>query len=220
MCFCVLPVFSFSFCLQGLYIILSFMLIPVLVFCRYPSPPAASAAYGQPLQPPYNSMASPAPQPTQPPTNQMSAMNLGNYGEFAIDSFSAFQRKRRCPHQAVFPHRAAQGPIHSPPPQASSAAQQPFQASPPPVMGQPPMPPGPQSPLMTPPQSPPVAGQPSTLMAGPPMAGMGRPFPGPPPPGPGGFQQPGPGAAGPPGYPQHAGKCDSFLKRMSQLFET
>nr|XP_046236643.1 protein transport protein Sec24D [Scatophagus argus] len=158
---------------------------------RYPAPPAASAAYGQPPQSPYNSMASPAVPPAQQLTNQMSAMNLGNY---------------------------APGPMHSPPPQTSSITQQPFQTPPPPAMGQPP--PGPQSPHMSPPQSPPssmpmagqpmagqpMAGQPTALMGGPPMAGMGRPFPGPPPPGPGGFQQPGPGAAGPPGYLQQAGQ--------------
>ncbi|XP_070785757.1 protein transport protein Sec24D isoform X2 [Enoplosus armatus] len=147
---------------------------------RYPAPPAASAAYGQSLQSPYNSMASAAPPPAQQLTNQMSAMNLGNY---------------------------APGPMQGPPPPPSSVAQQPFQTSPPPAMGQPQMPPGLQSPHMSPPQSPPasmsMAGPP---MAGPPMAGMGRPFPGPPPPGPGGFQQPGPGAAGPLGYPQQAGQ--------------
>ncbi|XP_036967932.1 protein transport protein Sec24D isoform X1 [Acanthopagrus latus] len=188
---------------------------------RYPAPPAANAAYGQPLQTPYNSMASQAPPPTQQLTNQMSAMNLGNY---------------------------APGPMQSPPPPISSVAQQPFQTSPPPAMGQPQMPPGPQSPHMSPPQSPqanmhmagplmagppmagqsmpgppmagqsmpgpPMAGQSmpgppmaGQSMAGPPMAGMGRPFSGPPPPGPGGFQQPGPtGAGGPPGYPQQAGQ--------------
>ncbi|XP_070785758.1 protein transport protein Sec24D isoform X3 [Enoplosus armatus] len=142
---------------------------------RYPAPPAASAAYGQSLQSPYNSMASAAPPPAQQLTNQMSAMNLGNY---------------------------APGPMQGPPPPPSSVAQQPFQTSPPPAMGQPQMPPGLQSPHMSPPQSPPA----SMSMAGPPMAGMGRPFPGPPPPGPGGFQQPGPGAAGPLGYPQQAGQ--------------
>uniref|UniRef100_A0A665XGF5 SEC24 homolog D, COPII coat complex component n=1 Tax=Echeneis naucrates TaxID=173247 RepID=A0A665XGF5_ECHNA len=121
----------------------------------------------------------------------------------------------------------AQGPMQSPPPPTSSVAQQPFQTAPPPAMGQPQMPPGPQSPLMpqqmsppmSPPQSPavnmsmggppmggpPMAGPPMAgpPMAGPPMAGqpmggMGRPFPGPTPPGPGGFQQPGPGAFGGP----------------------
>lgn len=60
------------------------ILITVLIFLRYPAPPAASAAYGQPLQSPYNSMASAAPPPAQQLTNQMSAMNLGNYGKFAI----------------------------------------------------------------------------------------------------------------------------------------
>uniref|UniRef100_A0A671YUB0 SEC24 homolog D, COPII coat complex component n=1 Tax=Sparus aurata TaxID=8175 RepID=A0A671YUB0_SPAAU len=115
---------------------------------RYPAPPAANSAYGQPLQTPYNSMASPAPPPNQQLTNQMSAMNL------------------------------APGPMQSPPPPISSVAQQPFQTSPPPAMGQPQMPPGPQSPHMSPPQSPqanmhmagpPMAGQ---SMAGPPMAGQ------------------------------------------------
>ncbi|XP_022614538.1 protein transport protein Sec24D [Seriola dumerili] len=190
---------------------------------RYPAPPAVSAAYGQPPQSPYNSMASPGPPAAQQLTTQMSAMNLGGY---------------------------APGPMQSPPLPTSSVAQQPFQAPPPPAMGQPQMPPGPQSPhmpqqmspLMSPPQSPPasmpMAGPPlagpqmagpqmagpqmagpqmtgpqmtgpqmtGPQMGGPPMAGMGRPFPGPPPPGPGGFQQPGPGAVGPPGYPQQAGQ--------------
>ncbi|XP_031706722.1 protein transport protein Sec24D [Anarrhichthys ocellatus] len=153
---------------------------------RYPAPPAASA-YGQPLQSPYNSMASMAPPPAQQLTNQMSSMNLGNY---------------------------APGPMQSPPTPTSSVAQQPFQTSLPPGMGQPQMPPGPQSPhmspQMSPPQSPlasmPMAGPPMAgqqmagqQMAGPPMAGMGRPFPGPPPSGPGAFQQPGPGAFQQPG---------------------
>ncbi|XP_037614281.1 protein transport protein Sec24D isoform X3 [Sebastes umbrosus] len=167
---------------------------------RYPAPPAA---YGQPQQSPYNSMASPAPPPPQQLTNQMSAMNLGNY---------------------------ASGPMQSPPHPASSVAQQPFQTPLPPAMGQPRMPPGPQSPHMSPQMSPlqspqgsmpmagqQMAGQPMAgpqmagppmaghAMTGPPMAGMGGPFPGPHPPGPGGFQQPGPGAAGPLGYPQQAG---------------
>ncbi|XP_068569532.1 protein transport protein Sec24D [Cebidichthys violaceus] len=189
---------------------------------RYPAPPAASA-YGQPLQSPYNSMASMAPPPAQQLTNQMSSMNLGNY---------------------------APGPMQSPPPPTSSVAQQPFQTSPPPAMGQPQMPPGPQSPHMSPQMSPqmsplqstqasmpmagpPMAGPPMAgpqmggppmagppmggppmggpQMAGPPMAGMGRPFPGPPPSGPGGFQQPGPGAAGPPGYPQQAGQFGGLM---------
>uniref|UniRef100_A0A4W6EG19 SEC24 homolog D, COPII coat complex component n=1 Tax=Lates calcarifer TaxID=8187 RepID=A0A4W6EG19_LATCA len=136
----------------------------------------------------------------------------------------------------------APGPMQSPPPPTSSVAQQPFQTPPPPAMGQPQMPPGPQSPhmsqqmspQMSPPQSPPasmpmagpplagplmvgsqMAGPPmgGPPMGGPPMAGMGRPFPGPPPPGPGGFQQPSPGAAGPLGYPQQAG--NSFGGQMA-----
>ncbi|XP_042257010.1 protein transport protein Sec24D [Thunnus albacares] len=180
---------------------------------RYPAPPTGSAAYGQPPQSAYNSMASQAPPPGQQLANQMSAMNLNNY---------------------------AQGPMQSPPPTPNSVAQQPFQMAPPPAMGQPQTPPGPQSPQMPPqmsqPQSPltnmPIAGpqiggppmagaqmggppmagaqiggppMAGAQMGGPPMAGMGRPFPGPPPPGAGGFQQPGPGAAGPLGYPQQAG---------------
>eukprot|EP00064_Thunnus_orientalis_P001441 superscaffoldBa00000098_g1444 len=190
---------------------------------RYPAPPTGSAAYGQPPQSAYNSMASQAPPPGQQLANQMSAMNLNNY---------------------------AQGPMQSPPPTPNSVAQQPFQMAPPPAMGQPQTPPGPQSPQMPPqmsqPQSPltnmPIAGSQiggppmagaqmggppmagaqiggppmagaqiggppmaGAQMGGPPMAGMGRPFPGPPPPGAGGFQQPGPGAAGPLGYPQQAG---------------
>ncbi|KAM6959869.1 protein transport protein Sec24D [Tautogolabrus adspersus] len=160
---------------------------------RYPAPPAASSAYGQPLQSPYNSMASPAPHPAQQLTNQMSSMNLGNY---------------------------APGPMQSPPPPTSSVVQQPFQTGPPPTMGQQQMPPGQQTPLMPPQLSPPQPSPPSMAMGGPPMtgppmtgppmtgppmAGMGRPFPGSPPPGPGGFQQSGPGAAGPLGYQQQGG---------------
>ncbi|XP_042367745.1 protein transport protein Sec24D [Plectropomus leopardus] len=122
---------------------------------RYPAPPAVSAPYGQPPQSAYNNMASAAPPPAQQLTNQMGAMNLGNY---------------------------ASGPMQSPPP-TSSVAQQPFQRPPPPTMGQPQMPPGPQSPQMSsqmsPPQSPPA----SMPMAGPPMAGppmAGPPMAGPP----------------------------------------
>ncbi|KAM9837006.1 protein transport protein Sec24D [Aulostomus maculatus] len=149
---------------------------------RYP-PPAASSAYGQPPQSLYNSMASSALPPGQQLTNQMSAMNLGNYG-----------------------------PMQSPPSATSPVAQQPFQTPPPPVMGQPQMPPGPQSPHMSPPQSPPSSmSMAGPQMGGPPMAGMGRPFPGPPPPGAGGFQQPGPGAAGPPGYPQPPGQFGGHM---------
>ncbi|XP_040887320.1 protein transport protein Sec24D [Toxotes jaculatrix] len=170
---------------------------------RYPAPPAVSAAYGQLPQSPYNSMPSPGPPAAQQLTNQMNAMNLGSY---------------------------APGPMQSPPPPTSSVAQQPFQTPPPPAMGQPQMPPAPQSPhmsqqmnpQMSPPQSPPasmsmagppMAGSPMAgpPMAGPPMAGMGRPFPGPPPPGPGGFQQPGPGAAGSVGYPQQAGQFGGHM---------
>ncbi|KAK1889797.1 Protein transport protein Sec24D [Dissostichus eleginoides] len=160
---------------------------------RYP-PPAAPASYGQPLQSQYNNMAPAAPPPAQQLTNQMSTMNLGSY---------------------------ASGPMQSPPPQTNSVAQQPFQPAPPPAMGQPMMPPGPQSPHMSPhmsaPQSPqanmPMAGPPMAgpPMGGPPMSGMGRPFPGPLPPGPGGFQQPGPGPAGPTGYPQQAGQFGGHM---------
>ncbi|XP_003967017.2 protein transport protein Sec24D [Takifugu rubripes] len=149
-------------------------------------------------QPLYNSMASQAPPPTQHLTNQMSAMNLGSYG---------------------------QGPARGPPPQP--VAQQPFQMPHAPVMGQPQMPPGPQSPQMSPPQSPsasmpmggpPMAGPPMAgpPMAGPPMAGMGRPFPGPSPPGPGGFPQPSPGAAVPPGYPQQPGQFGGLIAGPQQ----
>lgn len=156
---------------------------------RYPAPPAGSAAYGQPPQSAYNSMASPAPPPGQQLTNQMSAMNLGNY---------------------------APGPMQSPPAAPSSVAQQPFQMAPPLAMGQPQMPPGPQSPNMPPqmsPQQSPLTNMPMAgpQMGGPPMAGMGRPFPGPPLPGAGGFQQPGPGAAGPLGYPQQAGQFGGHM---------
>lgn len=119
--------------------------------------------------------------------------------------------------------RVGPGSMQSPPPPASSVAQQPFQTPPPPAMGQPQMLPGPQSPHMSPQVSPPqspqasmaMTGQPmaSPQMAGPPMAGMGRPFPGAPPPGLGGFQQPGPGVAGPQGYPQQAGNNDFVCQR-------
>ncbi|XP_034413250.1 protein transport protein Sec24D [Cyclopterus lumpus] len=123
---------------------------------RYPAPPANSA-YGQPLQSPYNSMASTAPPPAQQLTNQMSSMNLGNY---------------------------APGPMQSPPPPTSSVIQQPFQTSPPPAMGQPQMPPGPQLPHMSPPQSPLASMQMSgPPMSGPPMSGppmSGHPMSGPP----------------------------------------
>ncbi|XP_028999109.1 protein transport protein Sec24D [Betta splendens] len=149
---------------------------------RYPVPPVVSSTYGQPPQPPYNSMASPGPPPAQQLTNQMSAMNLGNYG---------------------------QASMQSPPPPASTVAQQPFQAPPP--VGHPQMLPGLQSPHMSPQMPPPQSPQASMSMTGqpmaaPPMGGMGRPFPGAPPPGLGGFQQPGPGVAGPQGYPQQAGQ--------------
>ncbi|XP_029381974.1 protein transport protein Sec24D isoform X2 [Echeneis naucrates] len=165
---------------------------------RFPGPPAASATFGQPPQSPYSSMAPPGQPAPQQLTNQIGAMSLGSY---------------------------TQGPMQSPPPPTSSVAQQPFQTAPPPAMGQPQMPPGPQSPLMpqqmsppmSPPQSPavnmsmggpPMAGPPMAgpPMAGQPMGGMGRPFPGPTPPGPGGFQQPGPGAVGTSGYPLQAGQ--------------
>ncbi|KAG7496243.1 transport protein Sec24D [Solea senegalensis] len=185
---------------------------------RYPAPPTASAAYGQPPQSSYKSMASPGPPAAQQLTNQMNAMNLGSY---------------------------APGPMQSSPPPPSSGAQQPFLTPPPPAMGQPQMPPGPlplhqqTSPQMPPPQSPPsnMGGmgrpfhgppppgpggfsqpgpgvvspgfqQPSLGAAGPgfqqPGPGFQQPGPGFQQPGPG-FQQPGSGVAGPPGYPQQAG---------------
>ncbi|XP_046904883.1 protein transport protein Sec24D [Hypomesus transpacificus] len=132
---------------------------------RYAAPPSAGpASYSQPPQPPYHSMASQAPPPAQL-ANQMSGMNLGGYGP---------------------------GPMQTPQPHPNSLVQQPYLTSPPPAMGQPQLPPGPQSPQMSPTQPPPGAI---------PMGGMGRPFPGPPP-GPGGFQQPGAGPVGQPGYPQ------------------
>ncbi|XP_037116537.1 protein transport protein Sec24D [Syngnathus acus] len=74
---------------------------------RYPP-----ATYGQPPQPSYNSMASPAPPPPMQLTNQMSGMNLGNYG-----------------------------PVQNPPSATSPMAQQPFRGPPPPTAAQPPMPP-------------------------------------------------------------------------------
>lgn len=101
------------------------------------------------------------------------------------------------------PH-VGQVSMQNPPPLAGSLAQQAFQA-PPPMVGQPQMLPGPQSPHMSPQMSPPQSPQASMSMTGQPMAGMGRPFPGAPPPGLGGFQQPGPGVAGPQGYPQQSG---------------
>ncbi|CAB1345193.1 unnamed protein product, partial [Coregonus sp. 'balchen'] len=137
--------------------------------------------YGQPPQSPYHSTAHQGPPPAQQLTNQMGAMNLG-YGPGPMQS-----------HQA---------------PPTSPLIQQPFQTTPPPAMGHPPLgppPTGPHSSQMAPPQSPlagPPMGGPPSMGGPPPMGGMGRPFPGPPPPGAGGFQQPGPGAAGPPGYPQ------------------
>ncbi|KAM4612154.1 protein transport protein Sec24D isoform 2-T3 [Polymixia lowei] len=122
---------------------------------RYPAPPAPTA-YGQPSQSTYHSMASQAPPPAQQLTNQMSAMNLGNY---------------------------APGPMQSPPPPTSSGAQQPFQMPALPGMGQPQMPPGPQSPQMSPQMSPPQSPPASMSMSGPPMAGSpmaGPPMAGPP----------------------------------------
>lgn len=59
------------------------IVLPALKFLSYPVPPVVSSTFGQPLQPPYNNMASPGPPPpAQQLTNQMSAMNLGNYGKF------------------------------------------------------------------------------------------------------------------------------------------
>ncbi|XP_062305714.1 protein transport protein Sec24D [Osmerus eperlanus] len=146
---------------------------------RYAAPPSAVSGPASYGQPPYHSMAPQAPPPAQL-ANQMSGMNLGGYGP---------------------------GPMQTPQPHPNSLVQQPYPTSPPPAMGQPQLPPGPQSPQMSPTQplpgamamgGPPMGGPP---MGGPPMGGMGRPFPGPPP-GPGGFQQPGAGPAGQPGYPQ------------------
>uniref|UniRef100_A0A8C2XQ03 SEC24 homolog D, COPII coat complex component n=1 Tax=Cyclopterus lumpus TaxID=8103 RepID=A0A8C2XQ03_CYCLU len=75
-------------------------------------------------------------------------------------------------------------PMQSPPPPTSSVIQQPFQTSPPPAMGQPQMPPGPQLPHMSPPQSPLASMQMSgPPMSGPPMSGppmSGHPMSGPP----------------------------------------
>ncbi|XP_028284625.1 protein transport protein Sec24D isoform X2 [Parambassis ranga] len=149
---------------------------------RFAAPP--TVPYSQSQHPLYNNMASPGLPPAQQLTNQMSAMNLGNY---------------------------APGPMQSPPPPTSSVTQQPFQTSPPPVMGQPQMPPGPQSPHMSPQMSSPLSPPPTMTMAGPPMGGMGSPFPGPPPPGPGGFQPSGLGPAGPPGFPQQAGQFGGHM---------
>ncbi|KAM9426624.1 protein transport protein Sec24D isoform 2-T2 [Pholidichthys leucotaenia] len=178
---------------------------------RHPAPPTAAAPYGQPPQSVYNSVASPGPPPAQQLTNQMSAMNLGSYAQGSMQSSPA----------------------------TNSMAQQPFQAAPPPAVGQPQMPQSPQSPYMSPTQPPhmsptqpphmsptqpphmsptqpphmsPTQPPPASMpIASPPMAAMGRPFPGPPPPGPGGFQQPGPGPAGQPGFPQQAGQFGGYM---------
>lgn len=68
------------------------MFIFGFLFLRYPAPPAASAAYGQPVQSQYNSMAPP---PTQQLTNQMSGMNLGNYGRFTFFSVELTDQTRQ-----------------------------------------------------------------------------------------------------------------------------
>ncbi|XP_019121393.2 protein transport protein Sec24D isoform X1 [Larimichthys crocea] len=180
---------------------------------RYPAAPAVSAAYGQPLQSPYNSMASTAPPPTQQLTNQMTAMNLGNYAPSPTSSVMqqpfqtspppAMGQLQMSPGQQS-PHMSPQMspplsppatmPMGGPPMGGQPMAGQPMAGQ---MMAGPPMAGQPMA-------GPPMAGQ---TMAGPPMAGMGgRPFPGSPPPGPGGFQQPGPGPVGPPGYPQQAGQ--------------
>ncbi|XP_051560629.1 protein transport protein Sec24D-like isoform X2 [Myxocyprinus asiaticus] len=135
-------------------------------------PPVASAPsmspYGQPPQSAYNSMAQ-APPPTQQLTNQMSSMNIAGYG----------QR----------PMQAPQSP--------SSSAPLPFQTSPPPAMGHPPLsPPGQQPPSLG---SPPPLASVGSLPA-PPMGMSGPSGPGTSLGG-GGLQQP----LGSQGYPQQPG---------------
>lgn len=68
------------------------MFIFGFLFLRYPAPPAASGAYGQPVQSQYNSMAPP---PTQQLTNQMTGMNLGNYGRFPFFSVELTDETRQ-----------------------------------------------------------------------------------------------------------------------------
>ncbi|XP_034532534.1 protein transport protein Sec24D isoform X2 [Notolabrus celidotus] len=185
-------------------------------------PPPASSQYNQNIQ---QNGAHPQRYPAPPASSA--------YGQPLQSPYNSVASQAPPPAQQLTNQMSAMnlgnyapGPMLNPPP----PTQQPFQTAPPPAMGQPPMPPGPQSPLMSPqmspPQSPPasmamggpamagpamagppMAGPPMAgpPMAGPPMAGMGRPFPGPPPTGPGGFQQAGPGAASPLGYQQQAG---------------
>uniref|UniRef100_A0A3P9HVB6 SEC24 homolog D, COPII coat complex component n=1 Tax=Oryzias latipes TaxID=8090 RepID=A0A3P9HVB6_ORYLA len=127
-----------------------------------------AVSHGQPPHALPSSMASPGPPPTQQLTNQMSAMNLGSYGQ-----------------------------NHMQHPPTSPVVQQSFQSPPPPAVGQPQMPLGPQvhhvPPQMSPPQSsttnmsiashsmpgPPMGGQPmggqsmgSPVGGGPPMVGQ------------------------------------------------
>ncbi|KAM9835406.1 protein transport protein Sec24D isoform X2 [Syngnathus typhle] len=167
---------------------------------RYPP-----ATYGQPPQPSYNSMASPAPPPPMQLTNQMSGMNLGNYG-----------------------------PVQNPPSATSPMAQQPFRGPPPPNAVQPPMPPqmappasmsmGQPYPGAPPPTAPGGFHQPGPGLAGPPgPAGppgypqQGGPFMGGhmAGPQPGGF----PGGLGPqPGPPQKKLDLDS-IPSTTQVIE-
>ncbi|XP_033839368.1 protein transport protein Sec24D [Periophthalmus magnuspinnatus] len=183
---------------------------------RYPAPPAASAAYGQPPQSSYNSMSPQSPPTTQQITNQMGAMSIGNYApgpQAPVNSVAQQHHQRPAP--AMGQPQMHPGP-QSPPmsPQMSSTqfppANMPMTA--PPMAGSPLSPPPMAgSPMGAPPMgAPPMAGSPmganpmgAPPMAGPPMGGMGGPFPGSPPPGVGGFQQAGPG---PQGFPQQPGQ--------------
>uniref|UniRef100_A0A3Q3WET3 Uncharacterized protein n=1 Tax=Mola mola TaxID=94237 RepID=A0A3Q3WET3_MOLML len=141
---------------------------------------------------------SPAPPPTQHLTNQMSAMNLGNYGEFPPPQMSSVAQQ---PFQTCPP--AAMGQPQMSPGLQSPTATMAMMAGPPmagPPMSGPPMagPPMSGPPMAGPPMSgPPMAGPP---MSGPPMAGppmSGPPMAGPP--------MSGPPMAGPPmsGPPMH-----------------
>ncbi|KAF7706425.1 hypothetical protein HF521_019679 [Silurus meridionalis] len=130
---------------------------------KYPQPPQAVSA---PAMSPYGQppqrpyhSMSPATHPAKQITNQMSAMNLDGY---------------------------AQSPMQLP---QSLAAPQPFQMSPPPTMGHPPMsPPGTQPLSMG--TCPPMVASPPMSATGPPPMGLSNSTPHPPSLGGPGFQQP------------------------------
>ncbi|KAK7909734.1 hypothetical protein WMY93_014418 [Mugilogobius chulae] len=169
---------------------------------RYPAPPAASAAYGQPPQSSYNT---PGP---QSPVNSVAQPHL--------------QRPPPAmgqPHMHPGPQSPPMSPQMTAPPMAGTPLSPPPTAGAPqmgapqmgaPLMGAPPM--G-APPMGAPPMGAPSMGNPP--MAGPPMGGMGGPFPGSPPPGVGGFQQPGQ-FGGPMGGPQ-PGMPGGFPSGPSQL---